>query len=758
MIYKDASASIADRVADLLSRLTLDEKIGQLRQPVAFGMWDRAGGRLGISQRCRDLVDKDLVGSLYGVLRADPLSGFRDDTKLSPAQGAQLTNAIQRYAIEHSRLGIPLIFNEECSHGHMAVGATVFPAPIGVAGTWNPALYRRMCAAVAAQTRAVGGTVTCSPVLDVARDVRWGRVEETYGEDPHLACVFGCAAIEGLQGKDLAAPDAIIATIKHFTAYGVSAGGHNAAPAQVGPRELAEICLPPFEAAVKAGAASLMASYNEIDGVPATCHREMLTGVLRQRWGFDGFVVSDWGAIPMLTEHGLSRNLGESARLALEAGIDVEIFHSAYGQPLVEEVKAGRVSMATVDQAVARVLRAKFRLGLFERPYVEEAGARIVGCREHRDLARQVARESIVLLRNEGALLPLKKDIASIAVIGPNADDIYNQLGDYTAMQDRAAIVTVLDGVKAAVAAGTEVRFAAGCKVRDASREGIAQAVELARRSDVAIVCVGGSSTRFIDPSFFDVNSGAFIPGKDTVSDTGEGLDRSDLDFSGVQLELLQAVVATGTPVVAVLINGRPISSPWLAANVPAIVEAWYPGEQGGHAVADVLFGDYNPAGRLTFSVPRTAGQLPVFYNHKPVARRNYIETSAEPLWPFGFGLSYTTFAYANLRVSPGHIRAGDSAAVTVDVTNTGPRDGEEVVQLYLRDDIASVTRPVMELKGFRRLVIAAGRTETVTFTVGPSELQMLGPDLRSVIEPGTFTVMVGGDSRRVLKAPLVVE
>jgi beta-glucosidase len=634
----------------------------------------------------------------------------------------------------------------------------VFPAPIGVAATWNPSLYRRMCAAVAAQTRAVGGSATCSPVLDVARDVRWGRVEETYGEDPHLACVFGCAAVEGLQGKDLAARDAIIATIKHFTAYGVSAGGHNAAPAQVGPRELAEICLPPFEAAVKAGAASLMASYNEIDGVPATCHREMLTGVLRQRWGFDGFVVSDWGAIPMLAEHGLSTNLGESARLALEAGIDVEIFHSAYGQPLVEEVKAGRVSMATVDQAVARVLRAKFRLGLFERPYVEEAGAQVVGCREHRDLARQVARESIVLLRNEGALLPLRKDIGSIAVIGPNADDIYNQLGDYTAMQDRVAIVTVLDGIKAAVGTGTEVRFAAGCKVRDASREGIAQAVELARRSDIAIVCVGGSSTRFIDPAFFDVNSGAFIPGKDTVSDTGEGLDRSDLDFSGVQLELLQAVAATGTPVVAVLINGRPISSPWLADNIPAIVEAWYPGEQGGHAVADVLFGDYNPAGRLTLSVPRSAGQLPVFYNHKPVARRNYIETSAEPLWPFGFGLSYTTFAYSNLRVSPGRIGTGDSAAVTVDVTNTGLRDGEEVVQLYLRDDVASVTRPVMELKGFRRLAIGSGRTETVTFTVGPAELQMLGPDLQKVVEPGTFTVMVGGDSRHVLKAPLVVE
>ena len=764
MDYKDATLSIEARTEHLLGSMTLQEKVGQLVQLFGWKVYERKGGQISLTDSFKEEAAQGKIGSLYGVLRADPWTEVTLETGLSPREGAETMNAIQRYAIEHSRLGIPILFGEECSHGHMAIGATVFPVPLSMASTWNLELYERVCRAIALETRSQGGAATYSPVLDVVRDPRWGRTEETYGEDPFLASVMAEAAVRGLQGTRLNADDSVVATLKHFAGYGSSEGGRNSAPVHMGLRELHEVDLKPFRAAVRAGAKSVMTAYNEIDGVPCTSDPYLLTDVLRKQWGFDGFVITDCGAINMLVwGHDTASNPEEAAAAALNAGVDMEMSGDMFRAHLEQAVLNGRVDMSVLNEAVSRILRIKFELGLFERPYVDpERAARIIGSREHAELARQAALEGIVLLKNNEGTLPLSKDgTGKIAVIGPNADHIYNQLGDYTSPQPRRSVATVLDGIRNRLAQSPErILYAPGCRIKDDSREGFDTAVETAAKADVVVLVLGGSSARDFGEGTIDLRTGASIVTDSPYSDMdcGEGIDRSTLGLSGVQRVLAEEIAKLGKPLVVVYINGRPVAEPWIDEHADAILEAWYPGQEGGNALADLLFGDANPSGRLTVSIPKDVGQLPVRYNGKRTVGRRYLETDMTPSYPFGYGLSYTEFEYGPLSLSETEITLNGSTRATVSVTNKGVRAGAETVQLYIGDKVSSVTRPGKELKGFAKVFLAPGETREVTFEIGAEQLSFVGRDLEEIVEEGDFDIMVGPHSADVQTVSLRVK
>ncbi|RCX18196.1 beta-glucosidase [Fontibacillus phaseoli] len=762
MIYKDKTKPIRERAEHLLSLMTLEEKVGQLIQPFGWQTYEHIDGKIELSESFKQQVADGGVGSLYGVLRADPWTGVTLESGLSPRQGAEAVNEIQRYAIEHSRLGIPILIGEECSHGHMAIGATVFPVPLSLGSTWNVDLYREMCRAVALETRSQGGAVTYSPVLDVVRDPRWGRTEECFGEDAYLIGEMAVASVEGLQGSSMDSEDSVAATLKHFVGYGSSEGGRNAGPVHMGRRELLEVDLLPFRKAVEAGAASIMPAYNEIDGVPCTTNTDLLDGVLRGEWGFDGMVITDCGAIDMLASgHDVAGDGRDAAVQAIEAGIDMEMSGEMFGKHLLEAVRSGQLDQAVVDQAVRRVLTLKFRLGLFESPYADpDKAERVIGSAEHAQLARKIAGEGIVLLKNEGGVLPLSKSAGTIAVIGPNADAGYNQLGDYTSPQPKSKVTTVLGGVRGKLAAAPErVLYAPGCRIKGESKEGFELALSCAEQADTVVMVLGGSSARDFGEGSIDLKTGASkVTGNaESDMDCGEGIDRLSLKLSGVQLELIQEIHKLGKPLIVVYINGRPIAEPWIDEHADAILEAWYPGQEGGHAIADILFGDVNPSGRLTISIPKHVGQLPVYYNGKRSRGKRYLEADSQPRYPFGYGLSYTQFKYANLSVGPETILPNGSVNVAVEVTNAGERSGTEVVQLYVTDVASVVTRPAKELKGFRKIELAPGETRLVEFTVGAEELQYIGQDYKPVVEPGEFVIHVGSHVNETLSAKLIV-
>ncbi|WP_040950681.1 glycoside hydrolase family 3 N-terminal domain-containing protein [Gorillibacterium massiliense] len=762
MSYKDPTKSVHERTEHLLGLMTLDEKVGQLVQLFGWQSYENKDGKADLTESFKEQIRRGGIGSLYGTLRADPWTGVTLDTGLSSREGAEAVNEIQRYAIEESRLGIPLLIGEECSHGHMAIGATVFPVPLSLGSTWNTDLYSEMCRAVALETRAQGGAVTYSPVLDVVRDPRWGRTEECFGEDPYLIGAFAEASVRGLQGKGLDHPDSVAATLKHFVAYGASEGGRNAGPVHMGWRELLEVDLYPFRKAVEAGAASIMTAYNEIDGVPCTSNRELLEDILRGKWGFNGMVITDCGAIDILAMgHDTAVDGEEAVAQALAAGVDMEMSGVMFGKHLVNAVRSGRLSEAQLDQAVRRLLMLKFRLGLFERPYVDPNRAEaVIGSEKHRELARRIAGEGIVLLKNDSALPLNTESCGTVAVIGPNADAHYNQLGDYTSPQPRANVVTVLDGVRAKLGAESgRVLYAPGCRIKDDSREGFPLALEVAAKADTVLLVLGGSSARDFGEGSIDLKTGASKVTDSSCSDMdcGEGIDRLSLSLSGVQLELAQELAKLGKPLIVVYINGRPVAEPWIDENADALLEAWYPGQEGGHAIVDVLFGDVNPSGKLTVSVPKTVGQLPVHYLGKRSRGKRYLEADSKPQYPFGYGLSYTTFAYSNLKVEPTTIWVDGQATVTVDVKNTGATEGAEVVQLYITDVSSSVTRPERQLKGFCKVKLEPGEMRTVTFTVGTEHLQFIGHNYVSVVEPGDFVIRVGSSSTSTVDAPLTV-
>jgi len=733
--------------------MTLEEKLAQLSGVWVFELLESAA--------FSEEKAKSLIG--HGIGQITRLAGA---TNLEPAASAELANSIQAFLVEHTRLGIPAIVHEECCSGYMARGATCFPQIIGLASTWEPGLVEEMTSAIRTQMRSVGAHQGLSPVLDVTRDPRWGRVEETFGEDPYLVARMGVSYVKGLQGQDLR--QGIVATGKHFIAYGLSEGGMNCAPVHLAPRELYEIFLTPFEAAIKeADLASIMNAYHELDGVPCGSSKTLLTEILRDQLGFDGVVVSDYFAINMLFNfHHVAQDQSEAARMALEAGIDVELPNTdCYGQPLREAVQNGAIDESLIDQAVSRILRTKFRLGLFENPYVDVDVVKISEVFEspgRRALAREIAQKSIVLLKNEAerekgekrkgeerkekkGLLPLRKDLSSIAIIGPNADSVRNMLGDYSypahielMMGENpdwyAPMLSVLEGIKRKVSPQAQVFYAKGCDVTGESKAGFTEAIEIAEKSEVAILVLGDRS------------------GLTDRCTTGEARDRAGIGLPGVQAELVRAVYETGTPVVIILINGRPLAIPWIAEHIPAILEAWLPGEEGGEAIANVLFGDTNPGGKLPITFPRAVGQIPIYYNHKPSGGRShwygdYVSQSSKPLFPFAHGLSYTRFVFDNLQVEPQQVGTEGKVEIGVDVKNTGEREGDQVVQLYVHDVLASLTRPVKELKGFKRITLAPGKKKTVTFTLFVSQLGFYNLDMEFVVEPGTIEVMIGSSS-----------
>jgi beta-glucosidase len=739
-LYKQANASVDDRVADLLGRMTVEEKVAQL-----VGVWNRNREIEDARGRFNPANAAALLGNGIGeIARPSEIARPGVTPRVRTArEHVAFVNAVQRWLIEQTRLGIPAMFHEEALHGLAAPGATHFPVPIGLASTWDPALIERVMSAAAREARARGVHHVLSPVVDLGRDPRWGRIEETYGEDPYLVTRMGIAAVRGYQGMSLPlADDKVFATLKHFAGHGSHEGGINTAPALIPERQLRAELLVPFEAAVHAGAFSVMPSYNEIDGVPSHANRWLLTDLLRGEWGFTGLVASDYNGIDQLEgRHHVAADLADAAVQALDAGVDLELPDPRAFPQIVSLVTAGRLAQGTVDRAVARVLRAKFLAGLFEHPYADaDRAAQVSNSAEHQALALETARKSIVLLKNEGGLLPLDRGkLKTIAVIGPNAKGLH--LGGYSKEPGRG--VDVLSGITARAGNSITVLYSEGVRITEheadwnadtvvlgdaaKNRARIADAVTLARQADVVVLAIGTNES----------------VSREAWSDSHLG-DVADLRLMSQQEDLVEAVRQTGKPVIALLVNGRPLAVPILADRVPAIVEAWYAGQEGGTAIAEVLFGDTNPGGKLPVTFPRETGQLPVYYNRKPTSFRNYVDSGRAPLWTFGFGLSYTTFRLDDLRIASPVIGPGDHTDVTVRLTNTGSRRGDEVVQLYLHDQVSSVTRPLKELRGFSRVTLDPGQSTSVRFTIGPDELSLIDRRMQRVVEPGRFDVMVG--------------
>jgi beta-glucosidase len=742
--YQDPSLPIEERIIDLLSRMTLAEKCAQLVGP--FGQ-EESDGTFSLDFARQHFKD--------GISYINTHNRQRNTH-----QTVAYLNAMQKFLRDETRLGIPALGIGEGLHGYMAHEATSFPQAIGLASAWDPDLHQRVFEAVAREMRARGAHYVLSPVLDLARDPRWGRTEETYGEDPYLVSRLGVAAVRGLQGETFSGDaEHVIATAKHFAAHGQPEAGTNAGPANYAERMLREELFASFEAVVREGKiGSVMASYNEINGIPSHVNRWLLQDLLRGEWGFEGFVISDgWGVDDLYRLHFVAADAAQAAEKAFASGVDIELgrcFRSLDGA-----VQAGRIQMNAIDAAVAKILQVKFQLGLFENPFVEEEYAlSTTNSDEHKSLALEAARKSIVLLKNEGGLLPLDTSrLRSMAVIGPNAAPI--RLGGYSGHPGRA--VSVLEGIRQKVGDAVEVLYAEGCgitqstndygqmwfdddaRLYDPGRDAqlIAEAVETAGKADVVLLVLGDNEQTC----------------REGWSPTHLG-DRDSLELPGRQEELLRAVHAAGKPVVLLLIQGRPASINFAAEHVPAILEGWYLGQEGGTAAADVLFGDVNPGGKLPITFPRTAGQIPAFYYHKPSARRGYLFSSAEPLFPFGHGLSYTTFEYSNLKLDKEKIGADETAVLSVEVTNTGQRAGDEVVQLYVRDLLSErVTRPVKLLKGFRRITLQQGECRTVEFSAGREQLQFLNENMESVVEPGEFELIVGGSSKTTLSMLLEV-
>jgi len=756
--YQNPQLSIDERVKDLLGRMTLEEKTAQM-----MCVWmDKPNDNSRVPK------EQLPFGGKFSPEIAKQKMPFgigqfaRQRELLSPKESAEYANAAQKWLKENTRLGIPAVFHDEILHGNMSSGSTVFPTPLSLASSWDTDLISRVFTVAARQTRLRGTHQVLGPNMDLAREARWGRTEETYGEDPYLTSRMIVALVKAIQGNATYANPRIdnahvIATGKHFAGHGQPEGGTNVGPVNLSERLLRETHFVPFEAAVKeASLFSIMPAYHEIDGVPVHANKWMLDSLLRKEWGFRGTIVSDYYAMTQLQElHFVAADKADAAKQALEAGLDVELPDMDVNKTLVAQVKAGKIPESLIDQAVSRILYQKFQLGLFENPYVNaETVAQMIDTADDRNLAAESARRAIVLLKNDKNILPLDRSkLKSIAVIGPNAAKAH--LGGYTDPVPPRT-VSILEGIKNKLGSAVKVNYAEGVKI---TKEGgnwfgdtatlndeaddrrlIAEAVKTAQNSDAVILSIGGNE---------DTNKEAWAP-----NHLG---DRDSLELVGRQNELVKAVLATGKPTVVFLTNSGPLAIGYVAENVPAILEGFYLGEETGTAAADVIFGDYNPGGKLPVSFPHSTGQLPIYYNMKPTARRGYVFSTTQPLFPFGFGLSYTTFKYSNLKITKPKIGANEETTVTVDITNAGTRRGDEVAQMYIRDEVSSVTRPVKELKDFARVSIEPGQTKTVTFMITPAKLQFYNREMKRVVEPGTFQIMVGGNSVDLIKQTLEV-
>lgn len=727
-VYKNASAPVQARVKDLLSRMTLPEKVAQMQ--------DLSASEISVA----DVIDpvqmeKKLQGKSIGVF---------EGMGLTVEQYAEAVNTVQKYMVEKTRLGIPVLTSSEALHGCVHGGATIYPQAIALGSTFNPSLAYAMTRMITPELKAQGVTQVLSPDLDLARELRWGRVEETYGEDPYLTSRMGVAFVKGFTENK------IICTPKHFAAHGTPSGGLNLASVAGGERELRSIYLKPFEAVIKeAQPLSIMNAYSSYDGLPMAASRHVLTDILRKEFGFKGYVYSDWASVEMLYNfHYTAQGPAEAALQAVKAGLDFEVWSNCY-EKLDSLVRHGALPLHYIDTAVARILTAKFSIGLFEHPYPNLAALKTdIHTPQSVQLALDIARESIVLLKNENNLLPLNENVKSLAIIGPSADKV--QFGDYTWTGENKYGVTPLQGIRALVGNRVELNYAQGCDIHTQNKAGFAAAVQAAQKSDVAIIFVGSTSA----------SSGHKFPN----ATSGEGYDLSDLKLTGVQEDLIKAVKETGKPVVVVLVSGKPFAMPWVAKNIPAVLTQWYPGEQGGTAIAEVLFGNVNPSGKLNVSFPQSVGHLPVFYNYYPSDKgyynkrgsvdsmgRDYVFSSPDPVWAFGTGLSYTNFAYESIKVSKETLTADETCRVEVTVKNTGTRDGKEVVQLYVRDKVSSVATPVRELKRFEKVLIKAGETVKVRFDLPMSELALYNAEMKKLVEPGEFELQVGTASDKIL-------
>ena len=760
-LYKDKNNSIQDRVDDLLKRMTLDEKIAQLTSIWSYEVF--SSGHFD-AEKAENKI-KDGIGQITRPGGA---------TFLKPGELGRFINDIQAYLVEKTRLGIPAMIHEECLCGYLTKDATMFPEMIGLASAWDEELVEEVSSVIREELRTVNAHQALSPLMDVTRDPRWGRTEETFGEDPYLVGAMGSAYVRGLQGEDLTR--GVIATLKHFVGYGVSEGGMNWAPPHIAPREMREVFLLPFERAVReAGARSVMNGYHELDGVPCGASKWLLTDVLRGEWEFKGIVVSDYFAIDMLKEyHKLVPTLSDASKLALEAGLDVELpFTKCYTKPLKKYVESGEVKTETLDKSVKRILSIKFEQGIFDNPYIDtDKIPQTLNTEEHREVSLKAAEKSMVLLKNNDELLPLSKNIKKIAVIGPNAADGRNLLGDYSFpahmeslmdMKERdpfgspmpdfdeadfssTDVVDLLQGIKKQVSEETSISYVKGCSVVGDDDLDLAKAKKAAGEADVVVLCLGDKSGLIKDCT------------------TGEARDSMTLILPGHQMELAEAVLSTGTKTVTVIVSGRPYSLETFEEQTDALLQAWLPGEEGGTAVANILFGESAPSGKLPISFPRAVGQIPVFYNHKASGQRShwfgdYIDGSPTPLYPFGYGLQYTSFEYADMQMNDTYDIHQEYIDITFTIKNTGDRDGEEIVQLYVNDPAASVTRPVKELKGFGKVFVKSGNEKRCRFRLPMELLAFYDRDMHLVVEPGEFKIMIGHSSEDiVLEKTVLIE
>ncbi len=695
--------------------MTLEEKIGQMTLYTSH--FDQTGPT--VREGYKEDIRKGEVGAIFN------------------AYGAEFNRELQKIAVEETRLGIPLLFGYDVIHGHK----TIFPIPLGETASWNPDLMEKTARIAALEATAQGLHWTFAPMIDISRDPRWGRIAESGGEDTYLNTVVARAKVRGFQGDSLESEHTLLSTAKHFAAYGAAKAGRDYHTVDISDRTLREVYLPPFKAAVDEGAGSFMTAFNEIAGVPATASEYLFQDILRDEWGFDGFVVSDYTAINELMPHGVAADSAEAGKLAVKAGVDMDMQGAIYHRHLPELVEQGIVSEETINKSVRRILRYKFRLGLFENPYKYSDKKReeeLVLNDDHLDLARKTARESLVLLKNENDLLPLDKSIPSLAVIGPLADNQRELIGSWSAAGDYTDAVTLIDGIKQVVSPQTEINYARGTGFDSSDRSGFAEAVEVANQSDAVIMALGEKANM-----------------------SGEAASRSTIDLPGVQQDLIREVLKSGKPVVLVLMNGRPLDLTWEDENVPAILETWFAGTQAGLAIADVLFGNYNPSGKLPVTFPRSIGQVPIHYDMKNTGRpksenkytSKYLDIPNSPLYPFGYGLSYTTFEYSDIQLNASEITKSDSLEASINVTNTGDLKGKEIVQLYIRDLHASVTRPVKELKAFKQINLDPGETKEVNFTLAREDFEFYGLDMNQIVEPGKFKVFIGTNSEEVKEA-----
>ncbi len=752
-VYKNPAFPIEQRIDDLISRMTLEEKVGQMNIPCCYKT--EIGWGLGSNtpplweNPTREARDKQLEGcrkwaegthnKVFG-----PGGGFFTLSDRLIYEGtkrqAEVMNELQKIAIDKTRLGIPLLQIEEGTHGLMCAGGTVFPEGLAIGATWNMDLVKKIYTVAAKEGRSIGVHGLCTLVIEPYRDPRTGRNEEGYSEDPYICSKIAENIVEAMQGYDISGKENVISVFTCFPGQSEPLSGLERGAMEVSERKLRDVFLPPWVAGVqKKGALGVMATYPAIDGEASHSSEKLFTDMLREEMGFKGIVLGEGDGLTTIITEGHAATQSEAGILALKAGIDVGIsIEDAYMGDLIKNVNDGKIPVSQVDQAVERILRIKFQMGLFENPFINVGNAvEIVNSEAHKQLALQTARESIVLLKNEKNTLPLKKGIKSIAVIGPNAVAPVDQLGDYIPQTVPQHVFTILEGIRNKVSPGTKVTYVKGCNVIGNEVNEIEKAKKAAKSADIAIVVIGEGG----------------------YTTNGEGRDVASLDLTGIQEDLLKAVHNTGTPTIVVLINGRPLSIRWASENSPAIVEAWMCGEQGGNAVADVLFGDYNPGGKLPVTVPRHVGQLPVYYNHSKSKWNKYVDMPGTPLYEFGYGLSYTTFEYSNLQILPDEINNAGKVQVTVDVKNTGKVKGDEVAQLYISDVISSVSTPIKELKGFSRFSLEPGETKTVTFSLLPEDLSLLDLNMKEVVEPGIFEVMVGSSSEDIrLKGELEVK